>query len=161
MLAAAALALSLFGSHAKTAAPPADVHYGVGRWRIDVHRDSFTGRLSCKVHGQDMKVQRNSVIFHLAAGVETTHAWFKIDAAPARPVSDAFAEEEANGYFPMRGWIDDPAGGDVALPVSYFDGAYKVMIRASPKYHPKTFRVTGLAAAVAAAKNAGCPAESF
>ncbi len=161
MLAATILALSLFGPHAKTPPPTPDLEYGVAHWRIHVHKDNFTGRLSCKLSGPDMKVKRNTVIFHLAAGVDTTHAWFRIDGGPARQASEAFAEDEQNGYFPERGWIDDTAGGDVALPVSYVQGATVVRVRASPKYHPKTFHVTRLAEAIAATKNAGCPEESF
>src|SRR5260221_13615087 len=102
MLAAAAMALSLMGHHATGA--PVDQHKVVVGWDLHVHRDTFTGQTGCSLYRRDIRVSSHTVIFHLDDGVETTHAWFRIDGGPPRQVAEAFAEDEKNGVFPEPGW---------------------------------------------------------
>jgi hypothetical protein len=135
--------------------------FGVDGWRIAVDRDTFTGAVSCSLRAKRVYFRSGALIFRLGRGVETTHAVFRLDAGPARPVTEAFHEDEARGIFPQRGWIDDPAGGDVALPAAYVMGARQVWIRATPAHQPYPFNVSRVAEALAAAKAAGCPDGAF
>ena len=131
MLLAAALALT---SVLHPGQPhPAQVkthHYVTGGWKISIGHDVFTDAIVCSVKTSRMHYRNETVIFHIKTGIDTTHAYFKIDDDPARPVSDAFHEVQAHGFFPRRGWVDDPVGGDVALPAAYLRDANRVAIRA-------------------------------
>jgi hypothetical protein len=163
MLLAAALMLGLFG-HPKQALPPgapplaraARARAHVGAWRIVLTQDRFTGAISCKITAPDVILQRDTLIFRLGRGLETTHADFRLDRGASRPVSIAFAEVENHGFFPERGWIIDPQGGEVALPVAYVRSARAITLRAGPGRHPRTFKVGRLGEAMIEAKVAGC-----
>ena len=82
---------------------------------------------------------------------------FRVDSGPPRRVAEAFDTLEARGFFPQRGWVVDPNGGEAALPVSYVSGARVVTMRVTPMQHPRRFKVGRLAEAEAAAKGLGCP----
>ncbi len=135
--------------------------YVTGGWLLTVGRDHFTDALTCSLKTRTMRYRSETVIFHLGRGLETTHAVYKIDDGPAAPVSDAFHEVEAHGFFPRRGWVDDPAGGDVALPVSYLRDADRVSIRASTRMAPAEFKVNRLDDALDRARAEGCTEASF
>lgn len=144
--------------------PPAQVkqhRYSVGPWRISVGHDKFTDAIRCTLRTHTMRYLNHTLIFHLRTGLETTHAFYKVDDGDAHPVSEAFHEVEALGFFPRRGWIDDPAGGDVALPASYFGDAHRVWIRASPRQRPTVFKVDRFSDALDRAQSAGCTDPSF
>src|SRR5665213_1827468 len=162
MLLAAALALTSF-FYAPHHGPPQVTHrlYRLADWRIGVDRDTFTGAVTCSLRAKRIYFKSDTLIFRLDRGAETTHAVFRIDAGPARPVAEAFRDDAARGVFPQRGWIDDPAGGDVALPAAYFGGAGRVWIRASPAAQPQFYNITRFKDALAGAKAAGCPTGAF
>lgn len=135
--------------------------YALAGWRIGVDRDTFTGAVSCTLKARNVSFRSDTLIFHLRPGLETTHAVFRVDGGAARPVSVAFHEDEAHGIFPQKGFIDDPAGGDVALPASYLRSARRIWIRPSPTSWPRYFVVYRFSEALARAKAAGCPAGAF
>ncbi|MGI8840947.1 MAG: hypothetical protein ACR2F8_09255 [Caulobacteraceae bacterium] len=135
--------------------------YAVHGWRIAVDRDTFTGAVSCSLSANRVYFRSGALIFRLGRGVETTHAVFRLDGGPARPVAEAFHDDEARGIFPRRGWIDDPAGGDVALPAAYIKGAKRVWIRSSPATYPRLYDVSRFAAAREGARGAGCGEGAF
>ncbi len=160
MLLVAALALTTLLGHPH----PAQVkqhRYTVGAWRMTVGHDLFTDAIRCTLQTRTMHYRNETLIFHLRAGLETTHAYFKIDDGDAHPVSDAFHQVEAHGFFPRRGWLDDRAGGDVALPASYVHDARRVWIRASPRQRPNVFKVSRFDDALDQARSNGCTEESF
>jgi hypothetical protein len=162
MLLAAALALT-------SVLPPIHLHppqviqhrYVTGGWVVTVGHDKFTGALTCALKTRGMHYRNETLIFHLKNGEETTHAFFRVDDGPARPVSDAFHEVETHGFFPRRGWVEDPAGGDVALPASYVRDAHRVWIRASTKSRPVVFKVNRFDDALDHAQAEGCTEDSF
>lgn len=166
MIIAAALAIALSGHtnrfhrHPPVQRPPrvqvVKRHFTVAGWSLRTYRDTFTGALSCSLATKTMRFRRDALIFRLGPPQDTTHAYVRIDGAPARPVAEGFSEVQARGFFPRRGWIDDPAGGDVALPVSWLEGAKQIDIRASQAIRPRRFDVGRLAQALAAARAAGC-----
>ena len=135
--------------------------YVTGGWLLTVGHDHFTDALTCSLKTRTMHYRNETLIFHLKRGLETTHAFYKVDDGPAAPVSNAFHEVETHGFFPRRGWVDDPAGGDVALPVSYLRDADRVWIRASTKMAPTVFKVNRLDDALDHARAEGCTEASF
>ncbi len=128
---------------------------------LTVGHDRFTDALTCSLKTPTMHYRDETVIFHLKRGLDTTHAFYKVDDGPAAPVSNAFHEVETHGFFPRRGWVDDEAGGDVALPVSYLRDADRVWIRASTKMAPTVFKVNRLEDALDRAHAEGCTEASF
>jgi hypothetical protein len=152
MLLTAILTLSLFGQW-----PGAQARQRhVGPWRIEMSRDRFAGTLNCSIDARDVTFTRETLIFRVGGGVDTTHSLFRLDSGRPRPVADVFDLVQARGFFPQRGWILDPAGGEVALPAAYVADARRVTIRVSPGSRPRGFRVERLAEARRLAKAAGC-----
>jgi hypothetical protein len=162
MLPTAVLVLSLFnplaglssgqGAHARVAMR----HVHVGAWSVVVARDRFAGTSSCSLDARDVSLHRGTAIFRLGRGLDTTRAVFRLDGGPPREVSEAFDAVEARGFFPERGWIVDPAGGEAALPAAYLSGVRAVTLRVSPKLPPRVFKVAHLDEAIATAQAYGC-----
>jgi hypothetical protein len=136
-------------------------HYVTGGWRITVGHDVFTDAIVCTLKTSRMRYRNETLIFHLKRGLETTHAFYKLDDGPAHPVSDAFHAVEAHGFFPRRGWVDDPAGGDVALPAADVRDAARIWIRASPTTRPSYFKINRFGDALDRARSEGCTEGSF
>lgn len=163
MLLTAAVSLSLLshfphGAHRPGDAAHASHHlYKLGPWLIAVHPDRFAGTTTCQLHTGEVSLRRDTLIFRVAPEGDTTRAIFRVDSGPPHRVAETFDAVEAHGFFPQRGWIVDPNGGEAALPVSYVSGARTVAIRVSPWLHPHRFKVARLAEAEAAAKALGCP----
>jgi hypothetical protein len=135
--------------------------YRLAGWRIAVAHDKFTGQVSCSLSARHVRFKSDTLIFHIGPGVEATHAVFRIDGGTPRAVSTVFRADEAHGFFPQRGFIDDPAGGDVALPADAFKGVKRLWIRASPADQPRYFNVSRFNDALARAKAAGCSDKAF
>ncbi len=135
--------------------------YVSGGWQLTVTHDRFTDALACSLKTRAMYYRNQTLVFHLKRGLETTHAVYRVDDGPAAPVSGAFHEVEGHGFFPRRGWIEDPAGGDVALPASYVRDADRVLIRASIKTAPTVFKVSRFEDALDRARDEGCSEASF
>jgi hypothetical protein len=162
MLLAAALALTSVLHPLRLHPPQVTQHrYVSGGWVVTVGHDRFTGALACSLKTRAMHYRNDTLIFHLKRGLETTHAVYRIDDGPPAPVSAAFHEVEAHGFFPRRGWVDDPAGGDVALPASYLHDVRYVWIRASTATRPVAFKVNRFDDALDHARAEGCTEESF
>ncbi len=157
----AALALASFFNHPRQRVEVTHRYIRVAPWEIGVDRDTFTGAVTCSLAAKRVHFKSGALIFHLGRDVETTHAAFRVDGGPARPVSQAFRDDESLGFFPRRGWIDNPAGGDVALPAAYLKGAKRLWIRASTAAYPQVYDIGRFADALARAKAAGCPAPAF
>jgi len=165
MLLIAAVSLSLLGHLSPGTHKPGDAAaahasrhlYKLGPWLIAVHPDRFAETTTCQLHTADVSLQRDTLIFRVAPEGDTTAAVFRVDSSPPRRVAEAFDTVETHGFFPQRGWVVDPNGGEAALPVSYVSGAKVVAIRVSPKRRPRQFKIGRLPEAEAAAKALGCP----
>jgi hypothetical protein len=161
---AAALMLSLLGAAPPPPLPPgarplgraAQAHAHAGPWRIRLKQDRFTGAIGCTIAARDVSLRKDTLIFRLGRGLDTRRADYRLDRGPARPVAEAFAEVENHGFFPERGWILDPNGGEAALPAAYVRGARVITLRAAPGGRPRVFKVGRLAEARAIASAAGC-----
>jgi hypothetical protein len=164
MLLIAAMSLSLLGQSdpgphrpGRPVAVPARARlYQLGPWLIAVTPDRFAGTVGCRVHTRDVSLQRDTLIFRVAAAGDTTGSVFRIDSGPPRPVAEVFDAVEAHGFFPQRGWVIDPNGGEAALPAASVAGARMVAIRVSPGRRPRRFEVARLAEVEAAARGLGC-----
>lgn len=159
MLLTAALTLSLLGQwpsghHQSVRAVTYRRH--VGPWSFTLFSDRFAGKTTCSIDARGVTLARQTLVFRLLRGGDTTHTVFRIDNGPPHRVSDAFETVEAHGFFPQRGWIIDPAGGEVALPAAYLTDARVVTLRVSPNRNPETFKVERLAEAIAVAKTYDC-----
>jgi hypothetical protein len=165
MLLTAAISLSLLshlphgphGSGGGAGAAASRHLYKLGPWLIAVHPDRFAGTTTCQLHTAVVSLQRDTLIFRVAPEGDTTAAIFRVDSGPPRRVAEAFDTVEAQGFFPQRGWVVDPNGGEAALPVSYVSGAKVVTMRVTPQQHARQFKVARLSEAEAAAKALGCP----
>jgi hypothetical protein len=164
MLLTAAVTLSLLGHVSQWLQEPVDAahssnrnRYKLGPWIIAVHPDRFAGITACQLRTRDISLQRGTLIFRVAPEGDTTATVFRVDSGPPRHVSEAFDTIEARGFFPQRGWIVDPNGGEAALPGSFVSGAKVVTMRVTSKQHPRRFMVGQLAEAEAAARGLGCP----
>jgi hypothetical protein len=165
MLLTAAVSLSLLGRLPHLPHRPGDAAkahasrrhlYKLGPWLIAVHPDAFAGATTCQLRTREVSLQRDTLIFRVSPNGDTTAAVYRVDSGPLRRVAEAFDALEARGFFPQRGWIVDPNGGEAALPASYVAGATVVTMRATPKQPPHRFKVGRLAEAEAAAKGLGC-----
>jgi hypothetical protein len=165
MLLTAAVALSLFNPlsvfhhHPKAPHEPAAAsrRAQAGAWTVTARWDRFAGATSCVIRARGVRLERQTAIFRVREHGDTTASLFRLDNGPARPVSEAFGPVEAHGVFPQKGWVMDPAGGEIALPAAWLGSAATVTVRVSPRSHPVRFKVAGLDTALAAAKAKGCP----
>ena len=128
-------------------------------WTVNIRRDNFTKTTTCSLKTHTVEVRDALVIFYLGTSVDTDDAFFRLDNGPARSVGEAARQDEKLGYFSGRGPIDNPSGGEVALPRDYLGGARTVTIRATPHSKPRLFDLSQLPTALAAAKAGGCPVE--
>jgi hypothetical protein len=167
MLLTAALALGVFGNALHAPRLPdllggrgpmqASVrHARVGAWSIAARSDPFAGTVACAMTARGVGLQRQTLIFRVAPRGDTTQAVYRVDSAPPHPISDTFDAVQAHGFFPQKGWIVDPDGGEAALPVATVGAAHYVWIRVTPRRNPVRFNVGGLPEALAAAKRLGC-----
>ena len=159
MLTAGLLALAMLGSEGDNQIATRTVH--AGAWTARVRTDRFTGEIACSLRGPGMSFHRDTVVFELGRHVDTSQAFFRLDAGPARSVREPRLQNETHGFFLDSGPVDNPSGGRVALPYSLVQSAKSVLVRANPRRDPRAFDVSGLADALAAAKAAGCKDESF
>jgi hypothetical protein len=146
--------------HHRPAAPkPIVAHGHLRHWRWDVRQDRFSSRFTCSLRAHDVHVRSGAAIFDLGHGVETTHAFYRIDARPPAPVSDHFIALHKLNIFPEKGWIDNPdGGGEAALPLTTLDDGQRVWIRANGRSKVHYYDVAGLNQALGAMHKAGCPA---
>ncbi len=160
MLLTAALALSLFNPLAWMADPPtshpAIRRAHVGAWSIAIAKDRFSGTSRCSITGRDVSLHSGTAIFRLTRRGDTTRAVFRLDGGPPRAIADSFDAVQAKGFFPQRGWIVDPDGGEAALPASHLSGIRTVTWRASPGQHLRRIKVAHLDEAIATVRADGC-----
>lgn len=167
MILIAALSLSLFGhlphlpalGHAKAPAPIVAgprLPRRVGAWRVDGGVDRFAGTRGCAISAAGVSLQGDVLVFRVAARGDTRQALYRIDGGSPRAVADTFETLQARGFFPQRGWIVDPEGGEVALPAGVASGATTITIRPRSGQSPRRFKVAKLGEAIALARTAGC-----
>ena len=154
MLIAAALSLSLLAQSSAAIGGHGGAHETVrhrqiGPWRLEVRKDRFGAEVTCRITARDVTLSRETLIFRLAGPErDTTHAVYRIDGGPPHPVSEVFEAVQAHGFFPERGWILNPQGGEAALPVANVTGAKRVALRVTERKTPRVYNVSRLAEAL-------------
>ena len=151
MLLIAALSLSLFGH-------PPRLPARVGPWRIEGLSDRFAGTRACAISAAGVGLHRDFLVFRVERRGDTRQALFRIDGGAPRPVAEAFDAAEDHGFFPQRGWIINPDGGEVVLPAAFAYGARTITIRSRLGRLPRRFNIARLNDAQAIAESAGCAA---
>ena len=152
MIAAAFLALSLFGSGQTDT-----VHRHVSGWTVRVTSDHFTKEVSCSMSKGRVAFHNDVLVFHLGEFADTSDAVFRVDGGPVRSVHEATYDDQRRGYYRNGGPLENPSAGQVALPSFYVTGAKYVYIRETPRNGLSWFDVSGFADALAAARAMKCP----
>jgi len=148
------LALVLWTYH-----PASDVimhRYGVAGWILEMRTDSFAGRIECSVYRGRVSYERQALVFHLPGSVDTFDAAYRIDGGRTYLSRDDAEDIAAQGFVLRDDDLDNPSGGLVRIPSVRLEGAKLVQIQPRPNIKPILFRLDGLGAAVAAARQLGC-----
>ena len=165
MTASASLALAaLLGLHVPSLHVPwphsSEVSH-VGGWVLKAHLDRFAGERSCTLSRGRIDYQRQALVFRLPARVDTDAALYRIDGGEPIAVRADEAELAGLGFALHNDDLDNPSGGLVRIPVHRLASAGAVQIEAAPGRRPVKFRIGGLAAALDAARAAGCSEADF
>ena len=133
----------------------------VDGWTLRIQGDRFTGARRCQLSRGAMDYQRQALVFHLSARIDTAGAVYRIDGGPAVAAASDEPELAAQGFALHDDDLDNPSGGLVRIPVHRLTGAGEVQIEPAPGRRPIKFKIGGLAGALAAARQAGCADADF
>jgi hypothetical protein len=130
-----------------------------GRWHVQTRRDAFSGHLECRAFAGGARYERRAVVFHLPSSLDTSDAAYRIDWGPVFWSRDD-APALAHLGFALHNDDDlrNPSGGLVRVPVGRLLAARLVSIEVKRGRDPFLFKINGLAAALEAARKAGCGA---
>ena len=166
MTAPATLALAaLMGLHLPSLPVPwphggAQVSH-VDGWTLTTRLDRFAGERSCSLSRGRIDYQRQALVFHLPARTDTAAALYRIDGAAPVPARADEAELAGLGFTLHNDDLDNPSGGLVRIPAHRLAGAGEVRIEPAAGRRPVKFKIGGLAAALDAARQAGCGEGDF
>jgi len=157
MLPAMVLGFFLF-----TSSPPWTTTHVYSRqgWFVSVQHDRFSGKTACRITTDKVVLNRDTLLFKMGTDALTADAHFRVDNGPVKSVREVLALDEARGFFPDRGWIEDPSENRVAIPLSYAHHADTVWIRANSQTDPRGFKVRGLDYVLKSAAELGCPVRA-
>lgn len=166
MTASASLALAaLLGLHMPSLHVPwphgAAVVSHVGDWTLKTRLDRFAGERSCTLSRGRIDYQRQALVFRLSTHTDTAAALYRIDGAEPVAVRADEAELASLGFALHNDDLDNPSGGLVRIPAHRLATAGEVQIEAGPGRGPVKFKIGGLAAALDAARAAGCAEADF
>ena len=130
-------------------------------WRIATYKDRFTGDVRCRVYQGPLKhpsvtYSSKAVAFHFKVSMNTTDAYFRLDAGPVHAWRVVYPKLVKLGIQLEGESLENPTGGLVIVPFEDLVNVHNVTIRPNPKSAPRTFGVDGLADAVSNAVSKGC-----
>jgi hypothetical protein len=137
-------------------APQAQSRSTIQGWRLTVRRDLFTGRNTCRLVRGRQALDRQVLVLRLPSKVDTTAAVYRVDWGAPMPAVDDRAAVASLGLALWRDDLTNPSGGLVRIPYAKVASAHTVAVEARPRGRIWTFSLSGLPAAVAAAKAANC-----
>jgi hypothetical protein len=132
--------------------------YGVVGWVLETRKDSFSGRVVCRLNRGRLSYERQALVFHLPPRLNTYDAAYRIDGGPLLLSRDDAADLATQGFALSDDDLANPSGGLVRIPTRRLGGAKLVQIQPRPNSRPLRFSLNGLAATLAAARQLGCDA---
>lgn len=133
----------------------------VGDWRLTVHREAFTGAVTCRLARRWMEFRRQTLIIHLPTRVDSSAAVYRIDQGSPFWVRQDQMRMARLGFALDNDNLDNPSGGLVRIPAERLVGARLVFIEAVANTRPYMFRIDGLDVALARAGQFGCGGGGF
>ena len=149
-------------THRSQTAPPRSELTRVGNWRLSVHREAFTGTVTCRLTRRWMEYRRQTLIIHLPTRIDSSAAVYRIDQGAPVWVRDDQMRMARKGFALDNDNLDNPSGGLVRIPAERLVGARQVFIEAianTPR--PYMFRIDGFDTVLALAGQLGCGSGGF
>jgi hypothetical protein len=140
---------------------PGNLHRHIGAWTLRTNTDRFSGVLSCRLSAHDVEYGRGALVFHLPERIDTSTAIYRVDAGAPVWVSTEMMEMARRGFALNQDDLANPSGGLVRVPEERVTNARTVMVEAGKRGWVTSFKIDGFAAALAAARAAGCTPEDF
>lgn len=145
------------------AAPSAVRESENGQWRLRVHRDSFSGEVTCRLATRDGTAffANGAVAFRFPHSWNTTGAVYRLDGGEPRRWREDLPELVRIGAPFDLGGIDNPSRGLVVIPLRRLENVNRLAIAAQPGRAPVTFPLRGLKPLYEVAAERGCAPGSW
>jgi hypothetical protein len=142
--------------------PPTHVERShVGRWRLLVTTDRFTGHLTCTLSRSHVRYERRALVFQLPPRLNTFDAAYSVDGGPPVAASSDAMELAHLGFALHDDDLANPSGGLVRIPERRLEDGKVVKIQSRPNVSPITFKIDGFDPALKAARDEGCVDAAF
>ena len=135
--------------------------YALGEWRVEIRRDSFTSRVTCRLHTRNYRMVYvpGAVGFRVGHKLDTTAAWYRVDGGEAVRWQDRYPQLIETGV-PLSGpSLANPTGGVVWVPVGEVSKADIIDVQPDDRHRAKRFHMGAFALMLTAAKDNGCVPE--
>jgi hypothetical protein len=131
-------------------------HYRVDGWRLDIHRDRFTGSEVCTLRRPNITYGHGVLTFRFGHDIDTANALFRIDNGPVQSAGRVAVEAAGLGARFNGPNMTNPSNGEVHIPAADLNGGLRVSIEPNKRSSHRTFDVTGLSHAIETAKSRAC-----
>ena len=131
----------------------------IGAWTMRVDSDRFRDQVRCQLFERNVSYQRRALVFHLPRRADD--AVYRIDGGPPMWARSDAMELADLGFTLHSDDLANPSGGLVRIPQPRIAGAHAVSIEPRSDVAPLRFNIDGFAAALDAARKAGCGADAF
>jgi hypothetical protein len=132
----------------------------IGGWVLVTRRDDFTGAMNCELRAHRMSWEHGAIVFQFSHRSNTFAGLYRLDGAAAVSWRVNAMTLAVSGIRFNNENLANPSDGRVAIPVRALDGAGSISIQPSPGARPAIFDLRDLAAALRAARDAGCKATA-
>jgi hypothetical protein len=160
MLPRLALICLLFAPSLAAAAIIKHERHRLGPWTLNISTDRFAGARTCALARHGVDYERKALVFHLPRRLDAASAVYRIDNGPPFKAVDDRLDLARQGFALQNDDLANPSGGLVRIPADRLATARAVRIETGPRLRIFTFRVDGLASALALARRAGCYRET-
>jgi hypothetical protein len=133
-------------------------HARIDGWRLEVRQDRFTGKALCTLERDHVAYDHGVVTFAFGRQVDTASATYRLDGGPVRRAGDVAVEAAGMGVRFDTQNLANPSNGEVHIPARELGEAHKIYIRANTRMTHRIFDLTGLPAALDAARSRNCDA---
>jgi hypothetical protein len=133
----------------------------VGAWTVRERTDPFTRRSTCVVTEPRVSYERQALVLQLPARLDTSAGVYRIDDGPVISVREDAMEVARLGFALHDDDLANPSGGRVTVPARRLTGARTIRVEVKPRGAVYSFKVDGLASALAAAAELGCGPDAL